>query len=283
MNPQDKKENTTSHPTDKGGQFTLKQVEMAIRLSRVMTISYTNETYSFNYTSEDIIQSLGKSSPSDKGGVDREDAGRLPSSGWISCSDRLPSNIKSVLVMDKLGQYDIGHYHGDEWSTETPLASNGITHWSPIPPPPHIGLDKEAIDELAKKNIVCWIVPVSYLNPEKVEWGYEIEILPYSEIGRHYHEKDGSNFVYSYQEWSTYEEAKTAMVKRANELFEAFTLIKRGLASQPTAERSVGEVGCIKCPSCGELWNTINHNACKCGASILEPREGENNKPTKQA
>ena len=83
------------------------------------------------------------------------------------------------------------------------------------------------LDKLAKeKGIICWIVPCSFsYPPHKVTWGYEIEVLPYSEMGKYYCESEHkSNMFYPYQEWDTYDEAKQKMIERANKIFDEWRL-----------------------------------------------------------
>jgi hypothetical protein len=93
--------------------------------------------------------------------------------------------------------------------------------------------EAEAVERLAKeKNIVCWLIPVSY-DDGKVTWGYEIELLPYSpiaKIGSLLPEK--SNIIHSYQQWDTYDKAREQMLLKANELQSLFLSSKQGMDKQ---------------------------------------------------
>lgn len=95
------------------------------------------------------------------------------------------------------------------------------------PASPALPADSE-IDTLAKeKGIVCWLIPSSYQDG-RVAWSYEIEVLPYTEMGEYLHKTrtdngaDAKNFFYSYQDWDSYDEAKKNVIDRANNLLNEF-------------------------------------------------------------
>lgn len=80
------------------------------------------------------------------------------------------------------------------------------------------------LDTLAKeKGIVCWMVPTSF-DSNTVLWGYEIEVLPFTEIGKYYSKGINTNIFCSKEDWKTYDEAKWEMIKRANEIFDEWWL-----------------------------------------------------------
>jgi hypothetical protein len=55
--------------------------------------------------------------------------------GWISVKDRLPEDIKPVLVWESQGFAYVDNYLNGDWSIGS---ANGaiITHWMPLPEPP---------------------------------------------------------------------------------------------------------------------------------------------------
>ena len=64
---------------------------------------------------------------------------------WIPVSERLPDNVKSVIVCDICdGYFGCWEYcGGGEWSVGYLTYSiNDITHWTPLPEPPKNGVEK---------------------------------------------------------------------------------------------------------------------------------------------
>ena len=57
-----------------------------------------------------------------------------PATDWVKCSERMPEDGSSVLVVDQNG-IDLGFkYDGDDWFLAD--AEREITHWMPLPAPP---------------------------------------------------------------------------------------------------------------------------------------------------
>ncbi len=84
--------------------------------------------------------------------------------------------------------------------------------------------DQSDLHKIAKeKGMVCWLIPTSYSGENaRITWGYEIEILQSSIAYGDEH------FIYSYEQWDTYDEAKEKMIAKANKLFD-----ERRLAAPP--------------------------------------------------
>ena len=63
--------------------------------------------------------------------------------GWISCSERMPEQFKTVLAYTKYGEIWTGTYdsHGDFYCDN--IIVEGVTHWMPIPELPEESNDKE--------------------------------------------------------------------------------------------------------------------------------------------
>ncbi len=82
-----------------------------------------------------------------------------------------------------------------------------------------------------ERNIVIWMVPCSETELNgKVTWGWEIEVLPYTEIGFYLRDKplgygqSCSNVFYSYQEWQTYDQAKTMALNKAKDIYYSYVI-----------------------------------------------------------
>lgn len=63
--------------------------------------------------------------------------------GWISCSERMPEQFKTVLAYTKFGEIWTGTYdpHWDFYCDN--IIVEGVTHWMPIPELPGESNDKE--------------------------------------------------------------------------------------------------------------------------------------------
>ena len=63
-----------------------------------------------------------------------------PNNGWISIEDRLPDNVKDVIVYDEFGWVYPAYYHtfNECWiySFTAERCNHKITHWTPLPKPP---------------------------------------------------------------------------------------------------------------------------------------------------
>lgn len=63
-----------------------------------------------------------------------------PNKSWVSVKDRLPDDVKDVIVCDELGLvYPAYYYTCDEcwmYSFAAERCEHKITHWMPLPEPP---------------------------------------------------------------------------------------------------------------------------------------------------
>lgn len=61
---------------------------------------------------------------------------------WISVKDRLPDNIKDVIVYDEYGLMYLAYYHPFRkywlYVFTGKECAHKITHWMPLPEPPEI-------------------------------------------------------------------------------------------------------------------------------------------------
>ena len=63
--------------------------------------------------------------------------------GWIPCSERLPEQLKEVLIsFDNYGRKDVtvatyrNYFYGEEWiANMVTLDMKSVTHWMPLPEP----------------------------------------------------------------------------------------------------------------------------------------------------
>ena len=64
----------------------------------------------------------------------------VPMPKWIKCSDRLPSQCEGVLII--IPEYEqkvwLGYLNGNNFYNSNGKHSlNQVTHWQPLPKPPH--------------------------------------------------------------------------------------------------------------------------------------------------
>lgn len=57
---------------------------------------------------------------------------------WISVKDRLPEDLKSVLVWRKNIGYDISWRRNGSWAFDNFLQGREVIAWMPLPEPPRM-------------------------------------------------------------------------------------------------------------------------------------------------